>query len=75
MIASYGETSGFSAVSAEELVLVNGGKGGGGGSGGGGGNGFSVNEKGITYTSGSGAINVNGSLNPPSLTVSLIANW
>lgn len=27
MISSYGETSGFSAVGAEELLLVNGGKG------------------------------------------------
>jgi hypothetical protein len=33
MIASYGETSGFSAVGVEELALVNGGKGGGGGGG------------------------------------------
>ena len=29
MFTSYGETSGFSAVGAEELMLVNGGKGGG----------------------------------------------
>jgi hypothetical protein len=36
MFTSYGETSGFSALNNEELMLVNGGKGGGGGSGGGG---------------------------------------
>jgi hypothetical protein len=34
MRSSYGETSGFSAVGTEELMLVNGGKGGGGGGGG-----------------------------------------
>jgi hypothetical protein len=33
MVASYGETSGYSAVSTRELELVNGGKGGGGGGG------------------------------------------
>ncbi len=31
MVASYGETSGFTAVNENELALVNGGKGGGGG--------------------------------------------
>jgi cytoskeletal protein RodZ len=36
MFTSYGETSGFSALGAEELMLVNGGKGGGGSGGGGG---------------------------------------
>ncbi len=36
MVASYGETSGFTAVNETELALVNGGKGGGGGGGGGG---------------------------------------
>jgi hypothetical protein len=34
MRTSYGETSGYSVVGAEELILVNGGKGGGGGGGG-----------------------------------------
>lgn len=34
MTVSYGESSGFSAVGAEELALVNGGKGEGGGGGG-----------------------------------------
>jgi hypothetical protein len=91
MIASYGETSGFSAVGAGELALVNGG---GGDSGGGSsssgsthqalqgisypkssGNGVSVDERGITVTKDSGSLNITGSLNPPSVTATLTARF
>jgi hypothetical protein len=51
MFTSYGETSGFSAVSAEELMLINGGKGSSGGGGGSGGGSTNTKSTGTKNTS------------------------
>jgi hypothetical protein len=57
MVASYGENSGFTAVGADELALVNGGKSSGGGS-----HSVTVGENGISFPFGNGAISVNGNI-------------
>jgi hypothetical protein len=70
MVASYGETSGFSAVGVGELMLVNGGK----SSSGGGSSGVTIGAGGISFPFGDGHVVVGGDLGSKTISATYTAS-